>query len=65
MTAQLRAMADSGLVDRKSFNEVPPRVEYQLTEKGRSLLGLIKSMDQWGREHLFVSEADHNDHTSP
>ena len=47
LTAQLRAMEESGLVNRKVYAEVPPRVEYSLTELGKSLKPILDSMWAW------------------
>ena len=51
LTAQLRAMEESGLVHRQVYAEVPPRVEYSLTELGRSLKPILDSMWAWGEEY--------------
>ena len=51
LTAQLRAMEASGLVHREVYAEVPPRVEYSLTELGRSLQPILDSMVLWGRAY--------------
>ncbi len=51
LTAQLRAMEESGLVHREVYAEVPPRVEYSLTELGRSLKPILDSMWAWGEEY--------------
>lgn len=48
LTAQLRAMENSGLVHRKVYAEVPPRVEYSLTELGQSLKPILDAMWNWG-----------------
>ncbi len=51
LTAQLRDMEDSGLVSRKVYAEVPPRVEYSLTDLGRSLQPILDAMRNWGTEY--------------
>ncbi len=51
LTAQLRQMEESGLVTRTVYAEVPPRVEYTLTELGYSLKPVIDAMWNWGEEY--------------
>ena len=51
LTAQLRAMEASGLVNRKVYAEVPPRVEYSLTELGKSLKPILDAMYAWGKAY--------------
>ena len=48
LTSNLRTMEESGLLTRKVYAEVPPRVEYTLTETGYSLRPILDSMAQWG-----------------
>jgi DNA-binding HxlR family transcriptional regulator len=52
LSLRLRALEEQGIIDRKTFPEVPPRVEYTLTEKGRALVPVIESMRSYGREWL-------------
>ena len=51
LTAQLRDMEDKGLLTRKVYAEVPPRVEYTLTETGYSLKQILDSMVSWGTDY--------------
>ena len=51
LTTNLRGMVEDGLVTRKVYAEVPPRVEYTLTETGRSLKPILDAMDKWGSEY--------------
>ncbi len=48
LTANLRTMEECGLVNRKVYAEVPPRVEYSLTDLGRSLKSVLNVMVEWG-----------------
>ena len=52
LSLRLRALEEEGIVERQTFPEVPPRVEYILTAKGRALVPLIESMRAYGREWL-------------
>jgi len=57
LTQQLRELESDGLVHRKVFPEVPPRVEYSLTKLGTSLEPVVASLSQWGER--FLSERPH------
>ena len=52
LSLRLRALEEEGVVQRQTFPEVPPRVEYALTEKGRALVPIVESMRTYGREWL-------------
>jgi len=56
LTAQLRDMESKGLLTRKIYAEVPPRVEYTLTKTGYSLKPVLDSMAQWGMEYKKLKE---------
>jgi DNA-binding HxlR family transcriptional regulator len=52
LSLRLRALEEQGIVERHTYPEVPPRVEYALTEKGRALVPLIDDMREYGRRWL-------------
>ena len=54
LSLRLRALEEQGIVERNTYPEVPPRVEYSLTAKGRALAPLIEDMRSFGREWLGV-----------
>jgi len=56
LTSNLRAMEKGGLVHRKVYAEVPPRVEYSLTETGRSLKPVLDAMTDWGTMYQRETE---------
>lgn len=56
LTQHLRIMEENGLVHRKVYAEVPPRVEYSLTEIGLSLKPILDVMWQWGEEYKLKLE---------
>ena len=51
LTANLRNMEENGLLTREVYAEVPPRVEYTLTELGHSMEPILDAMDKWGTEY--------------
>ncbi|MBQ3424273.1 MAG: helix-turn-helix transcriptional regulator [Clostridia bacterium] len=51
LTEALRSMETDGIVSRTVYPEVPPRVEYALTELGESMRPIIKSMENWGKAY--------------
>ena len=52
LSRELKALTESGLIDRKDFGVVPPKVEYRLTRKGRSFVPVIAAIKDWGTRHL-------------
>jgi DNA-binding HxlR family transcriptional regulator len=55
LSLRLRALEEEGIVERTTYPEVPPRVEYRLTAKGEALLPIIEDMRAYGREWLRAS----------
>ncbi len=52
LTNQLRELEHDALISRKIYAEVPPRVEYSITEKGKTLLPILELMCEWGHNNL-------------
>lgn len=52
LTQRLRALEEGGVVIRKIYPEIPPKVEYSLTEKGMELKGILDALGSWGRKYL-------------
>ena len=57
LSLRLRALEEEGIVERHTFPEVPPRVEYALTPKGQALLPIIEDMRIWGAQWLGDADA--------
>ena len=51
LTDSLRSMEQDGIVIRRVYPEVPPRVEYSLSELGESMRSIIQAMEQWGTDY--------------
>ena len=51
LTQRLKELEDAGVLKRTIYAEIPPRVEYALTDKGRSLSPILDQMSAWGAEH--------------
>jgi DNA-binding HxlR family transcriptional regulator len=56
LTQQLRELEDDGLISRKIYAEIPPRVEYTLTEFGLTLSPIMQSMAKWGEEYRMKKQ---------
>jgi DNA-binding HxlR family transcriptional regulator len=58
LSLRLRALEEEGIVERHTFPEVPPRVEYALTKKGEALVPLVEDMRRYGTRWLFEDAAE-------
>lgn len=58
LTQQLKQLETDKIIDRKVYPQVPPKVEYSLTELGQSLKPILDSMSVWGVEHIRQSDKD-------
>lgn len=58
LSLRLRALEDEGIIERHTFPEVPPRVEYALTQKGKALVPLVEDMRRYGTRWLFEDAAE-------
>jgi DNA-binding HxlR family transcriptional regulator len=56
LTEQLKELEVNGLLTRKQFNEIPPRVEYELTDLGKSLIPVLNEMEKWGNENIIYKQ---------
>ncbi|MDF2569759.1 MAG: ytcD [Sporomusa sp.] len=63
LTQQLRELEESGLVNRFIYTQIPPKVEYSLTEAGKSLLPILATLCQWGFSYISQLEPSTSEHT--
>lgn len=61
LAATLKELMEDKIIDRKSYDEIPPRVEYSLTEKGKSVVPILQSICQWA--DIFYKEDSQNEMT--
>jgi DNA-binding HxlR family transcriptional regulator len=59
LSRELKALAESGLIERKDFGTVPPKVEYRLTRKGQSFIPVVDAIRGWGARHLAGEAEEH------
>ncbi len=63
LTSTLRHLEDDGIINREVFTEVPPRVEYCLSERGKSLMPHLDALISWALEHFSDILADRQSHS--
>lgn len=54
LAKSLQELEENNLVNRIQYNTIPPRVEYSLTERGKSLLPVLQAIDTWGKEQILL-----------
>ena len=59
LAVTLKELIEAGIIERKSYDEIPPRVEYYLTEKGKSVVPILQSICQWSG--IFYKEDSENE----
>lgn len=63
LSVQLKTLIANGLVERKQYESIPPKVEYSLTEIGRKFHPVIAAMQNWGQEYIEYLKTEHHDIT--
>lgn len=59
LSVQLKTLIDNGLVERKQYESIPPRVEYTLTEVGKKFHPVMEALQSWGQEYIdFLNRDD-------
>jgi DNA-binding HxlR family transcriptional regulator len=57
LTSQLRELEQDGFIERKIFAEIPPRVEYSISQNGETIFPLLDSIEKWGKHQLNVNSS--------
>ncbi|MCH3963382.1 MAG: helix-turn-helix transcriptional regulator [Clostridium sp.] len=55
LSSQLKELQSEGVISRKQYSQIPPKVEYSLSKKGESLIPIVKSICKWGKEYNTVN----------
>ena len=58
LTKQLRELERDGMIDRKVFRQVPPRVDYSLTKEGKSIVPILEDLCEWGKRRMTKKTKD-------
>lgn len=60
LSVQLKTLVENGLVERKQYESIPPKVEYSLTEIGKKFVPVMEAMKKWGQEYIEYSKKLHH-----
>lgn len=55
LSQQLKDLEAKGLIHREQYNQIPPKVEYWLTEKGQTIVPILEAMCKWGNENIDIN----------
>ena len=55
LSHQLKELTNSDIIHRKQYNQIPPKVKYSLTEKGKTHIPILNSMYQWGEQYVTIT----------
>jgi DNA-binding HxlR family transcriptional regulator len=58
LSTQLKELEEEGIITRKEYPQVPPKVEYSLTPKGQSLMPIVIAMCDWGKKNIKAGQSD-------
>ena len=61
LTKSLQELEGDGLVTRRQYETIPPKVEYSLSERGKSLIPLLKELDAWGKQQIEIDRHAKNE----
>ncbi len=62
LTKQLKQLEKDGLINRKVYAQIPPKVEYSLTDIGNKFQGVLNELENWGNDYInFLKESDRKD----
>lgn len=62
LTEQLRELEADGIIERKIYLETPPKVEYSLTSRGRSMIVFLNGMSEWGERYIYSEKNSGSNH---
>lgn len=66
LSRQLKALEDQGLVIRKEYSQIPPKVEYSLSDIGKKLEKVLNALGEWGNEYIqYINNKDLNSNQTP
>jgi len=59
LTQQLKSLEENGLINRVVYNEIPPKVEYSLTDTGKTLIPILENLSEWAHEYINTNKSEY------